>query len=81
MKQVRSFCATFVLLLMLSFSAFAGDVHGPCAPDPSPGSEIQDPTVKPTGDETSLNAISPSTTLDAITDLTVRLSVEWLLAF
>jgi hypothetical protein len=83
MKQVRLFCVSVGLVLTLSFSALAGDVHTPGAPDPCVEGQTCTTTV-PATDATGLttvNSISDTSTVDAIAAMTVGLLIEGFLLF
>ena len=79
MKQVRLFCASVAFALVLSVSAFAGDVHIPGVPSPVTNCPTQCGTGSLSEDGLADPNSDSDTTVDAITDLTVRLCLEWFL--
>jgi hypothetical protein len=80
MKQVRLFCASVAFVLVLSVSAFAGDVNSPAVPNPATGCQTQGVTGSISEDGlTDPTSISDTTIVDAVTDLTVRLCLKWFL--
>ena len=83
MKQVRLFCVSLGLMVALSASAFAGDVHSPTAPTPCVEGQTCAATVPTSGATglTSVNSISDMSTVDAIAAMTVGLLFEGFLLF
>jgi hypothetical protein len=83
MKQVRLFCVAVGLVLAVSFSVLAGDVHSPAAPTPCvEGQTCTAPLSAP--EATGLigvNPISNTSTVDAIAAMTVGLLFEGFLLF
>ena len=78
MKQVRFFCVSLGLMLALSPSVLAGDVHSPTAPTPCVEGQTCTATVPATEATglTSVNSISDMSTVDAIAAMTVGLLIE-----
>ncbi|MEA2206035.1 MAG: hypothetical protein QOE77_2811 [Blastocatellia bacterium] len=83
MKQVRLFCVSLGLMLALSSSVLAGDVHSPSAPTPCVEGQTCAATAPATGTTglTSVNSISDMSTVDAIAAMTVGLLFEGFLLF
>jgi hypothetical protein len=83
MKQVRLCCVSVGLVLALSFSVLAGDMHTPGVPDPCIEGQTCTATVPATEATglTSVNSISDVSTVDAIAAMTVGLLIEGFLIF
>jgi hypothetical protein len=76
MKHVRRFCATIVLTLALSFSAFAGDILIPGATtQPTPQQKSSMTSAMPEAEDSSTGdiLIPGADALDPVTQFTLSL--------
>jgi len=70
MKKFRQFFACFVLTLVFTLSAFAGDIPFPGVTDPPPSTVLSDTS---TSDATSNSSTYDAVVLDPLTETTISL--------